>query len=142
MSLMRRMALEGVPSVKTVGTVTSVVVNLVKLVCHCYIVKAIVTSDISYLSSPVDLSQLPSSVAVRLDLPPNLCLEDDITPYGAVMSQQRELVKPGDFVEISSTGRNVSAVNCFLHACKKHLVFYIVTYALLFIYHRSNMLNS
>ena len=51
------------------------------------------------------------------------------------MSQQRELAKPGDFVKLSSTGRNVSAVNCFLHACKKHLAFYIVTYALLFIYH-------
>ena len=53
----------------------------------------------------VVLPQLPT--LFTLNFPPGVTLDDRVTAYGAVVSQEQELVKLGDYVCITSDGTEV-----------------------------------
>ena len=56
-------------------------------------------------NSSMTLQELPTSFTLKL--PPHTTLDDQVTEYRAVVSQQEELVTQGDFARISSHGTEV-----------------------------------
>ena len=49
---------------------------------------------------PTTLQQLPNTLS--LQLPASLSVDDVVNVYGAVISQQQQLVKTGEFIEVSA----------------------------------------
>lgn len=56
-----------------------------------------------------DVTELASTLTVQL--PPGVTLDDSVTVYGAVMSQQGKLVRVGDYISVYGDEEQVCGVH-------------------------------